>query len=519
MIQSVMKTKPFFLLTWILVVMSLSSVVVPAVADSTSFGNRIMYEIFMRSFADSDGDGIGDVQGITAKLDYLDEMGVEGLWLTPFNKATSYHKYDVEDYYMVDPEYGTLDDFKTLVKEAHKRDIKVLMDLVVNHCSSRHPWFISACNDTASAYRDWFVWSTTANIKSEADHWHNVAGADTSAPGYEKYYGFFWSGMPDFNFDNPVVRAEMKKIGRFWLTECGVDGFRLDAAQHIYPDDSHDKSQAWWREFRQDMETVKPDFFMVGEVVNKGQVVAPYLQGGMHAAFNFDLAAAILKAVNTGKDDGLVQRLIDTRTTYFSYSKDYIDATFVTNHDQDRIMSQVSDEASRAKLAFAILMTLPGSPYLYYGEEIGMRGKKPDELIREPFPWKYSGTDKFNTRWEKPVYTVKSSVTDLTTQASSPSSLYSSYKQLLALRRKEPVLYDAQIYPYKKVDDHFIAFIRESKGQKQLLVIHNLSAEQASFPLVQGATAGEVIYGVPALQPDGKTMKIEPHGSVVMRLR
>ncbi|MFM9052617.1 MAG: alpha-amylase family glycosyl hydrolase, partial [Bacteroidota bacterium] len=455
-------------------------------ADSLSVGNRIMYEISKRSIADSDGEGIGDITGMISKLDYLDELGIEGLWLTPFNKATSYHKYDVEDYYMIDPEYGTMDDFKRLVKKAHKRDIKILMDLVVNHCSSKHPWFVSACMDTASSYRDWFVWSARENIKSEPDHWHVIAGSDTSSKDYEKYYGFFWSGMPDFNFDNPLVRAEMKKIGKFWLKDCGVDGFRLDAAQHIYPDDSHDKSQAWWREFRKEMETVKPDFFMVGEVVNKGQVVAPYLEDAMHSAFNFELASAILKAINTGKDEGLVQRLIDTRTSYYSFSKSYIDATFVTNHDQDRIMSQLGDKLPRAQLAFAILMTLPGSPYLYYGEEIGMKGKKPDELIREPFPWSYAENDKTTTFWEKPVYTVQGSVPDLASQVDSKKSLYTSYKSLLALRKRERALYDSEIYPYKKVDDRFIAFFRELKGEKPLLVIHNLSANSADFNFDKG---------------------------------
>ncbi|MFM7218207.1 MAG: alpha-amylase family glycosyl hydrolase [Bacteroidota bacterium] len=477
-----------------------------------------MYEIFMRSFSDSDSDGIGDIRGIIAKLDYLDNLGIEGLWLTPFNKATSYHKYDVEDYYMIDPEYGTMDDFKELVREAHKRDIKVLMDLVVNHCSSKHPWFISACEGKGSQYRDWFVWSSRERIKSEPDHWHNIAGADTSAIGYEKYYGFFWSGMPDFNFDNPTVRLEMKKIGRYWLTEGGVDGFRLDAAQHIYPDDSHDKSQAWWREFRSDMETVKPDFFMVGEVVNKGQVVAPYLQGGMHAAFNFDLATSILKAVNTGNDGGLVQKLIDTRSAYRSFSSEYIDAVFVSNHDQDRIMSQVNDDPARARLAFAILMTLPGSPYLYYGEEIGMRGRKPDELIREPFPWSFSMDEKYNTSWEKPVYTVQGSVSDLITQSLTSGSMFAFYKQWLNIRRVEPVLYSGELLPYNSTDDKFLVYKREIKGQRPILIVHNLSSGVAEYELKVAVKKEDIIYGNAVYSASQNLMKIEPHGSVVIRL-
>lgn len=434
-----------------------------------------MYEIFMRSFADSDGDGIGDLKGITSRLDYLDSLGVEGLWLTPFNKATSYHKYDVEDYYAVDPEYGTMADLQMLVQEAHRRDIKVLMDLVINHCSSSHPWFKDACSGPDSPYRDWFVWAQRDIIVSEPEHWHFVPGSDTSAPDVEKYYGFFWSGMPDFNFDNPAVRAEMKKIGAYWLTVGGVDGYRLDAAQHIYPEGETSKNHVWWREFRKSMDEVKPGFFMVGEIANKNEVVAPYLQGGMHAAFNFDLATDILKEINAEEDHGLVYRLVGIRDLYYSYSSSYIDATFVSNHDQNRIMTVLGDDPAKAKLAAAILLTLPGSPYLYYGEEIGMRGQKPDELIREPFPWTYDANDPLTTRWESPVYTIAGQVNCLAAQCEVSTSVYASYLSWISLRRSEPCLYDGNVRPVDVSDAHLLAYRRSLKGQQDIIVLHNLS--------------------------------------------
>lgn len=213
------------------------------VAVSWPFG--VKYEVFVLSFADGNGDGKGDFKGLTAKLDYLQDLGVNGVWLMPIMNSPSYHKYDVTDYKSIHPDYGTVDDFKNFVTEAHARNIKVIVDLILNHSGSDHPWFQSAMKDKTSPYRKYYVWAKKDSIRAQISkkatsfdsdnitQWHAVNGDTLS----EHYYGFFYGGMPDLNFDNPKVKEEFIDIGKFWLNEMKVDGFRLDAAKHIFPTD------------------------------------------------------------------------------------------------------------------------------------------------------------------------------------------------------------------------------------------------------------------------------------------
>jgi len=183
----------------------------------------VCYEIFVRSFYDSNGDGIGDLNGLIQKLDYVAGLGVDCIWLMPVAASPSYHGYDVSDYYRVEPAYGTNDDFKQLVAAAHRRGIALLVDMVLNHSSSEHPYFQAALHDTTSPYRAWYRFAPTAQGKD----WHHSPVRD------EYYYGLFWSGMPDLNYETPAVREEAKQIARFWLRDMGVDGFRLDAVPYL----------------------------------------------------------------------------------------------------------------------------------------------------------------------------------------------------------------------------------------------------------------------------------------------
>ncbi len=207
----------------------------------------------MRSWADTNGDGIGDLNGVTARLDYLQSLGISGIWLMPINPSPSYHGYDITDYYGINPQYGTLDDFRHLLAEAHKRHIKVIIDLVINHSSDQHPWF-KAARDVSSPYHDWYSW---AGPHTDLDAISAVGGKAWRTAGNAHYLGDFTGAMPDLNYDTPGVRQEMLKLGRYWLRQ-GVDGFRLDAAQHIYYDfKAQDgdpvvlkKNLAWWSQFR-----------------------------------------------------------------------------------------------------------------------------------------------------------------------------------------------------------------------------------------------------------------------------
>ena len=195
------------------------------------------YSVFVQSFYDSNKDGIGDIEGLTKKLDYLKDLGIEAIWLLPVHPSPTYHKYDIMDYYDIHPDYGSMNDFKTLVEEAHERNIRIIIDLVVNHTSDQHKWFKEALKGNEK-YIDYYVWSNDKElINKEPNHWHKPIKAKSKKIRNKKYYGFFWHEMPDLNYDNPKVREEIKAIGKYWLQDIGIDGFRLDAIRFTYPEE------------------------------------------------------------------------------------------------------------------------------------------------------------------------------------------------------------------------------------------------------------------------------------------
>lgn len=461
----------------------------------------VHYEIFVRSFADSNGDGIGDLNGVTSRLNYLKDLGVSALWLMPINPSPSYHKYDVTDYYGIDPEYGTMADFKRLLTEAHRRNIKVIIDFVINHSSSQHPWFRDAASGLTAAHRNWYVWMTQAQIDSlnlanreatadsgERNPWHVAKGSTDQTA---KYYGMFWGGMPDLNFDEPKVRQEIYKTGKFWLTDVGVDGFRLDAARHIYPDQDEPKNHQFWAEFGREMDQVKPGTYTVGEVWAKADQVAPYFQG-LKANFNFDLSFALQKLIAQENDSvNVVAMLVRNRAIYAKANPQFIDATMLTNHDQNRIGSVLNGNLNHEKVAASLLLTLPGNPYLYYGEELGMLGRKPDETIREPFLWAERSQDKQRTRWMKPTFTIDSTVAPLSRQQADPTSLFAHYKRLIQFRNTNPVLNDnlSQLIESGIRQPGVIAFVRQS-GKQAVLVVQNLTGK----PIPVTLTPSEQVY-------------------------
>lgn len=456
--------------------------------EQASQQSNVYYEIFVRSFADSNGDGIGDFNGITAKLDYLndgkpgegDDLGVDGIWLMPINESPSYHGYDVTDYEKVNPEYGNLEDLKNLTEEAHKRGIKVIMDLVVNHTSSQHPWFLDSAAGKDSKHRNWYVW---AEDQGRDTNGSSAAGA--SAAWHEKngshYLGIFWDGMPDLNFDEPEVRKEMIRIGKFWLDQ-GIDGFRVDAAKHIYEDLTTDKNKksmnknlAWWLEFREAMQQDKPDVYIIGEVWDTTARVGPYLKT-MDSAFNFDLAASLIGAAQNENASNLGFTLSRVHEFYNKSSDGkFVEAAFLSNHDQTRVMTALRNNLDHAKTAAAMLLTMPGNPFIYYGEELGMNGAKPDEKIREPFPWKRTPGAAEETTWEPATYRGDGSVS-VEAEDESPGSLLNRYRMLISWRQKDAALRSNVIGEYKVDNTSIMAYVR-SAGEEKRLVLHNLSGK------------------------------------------
>lgn len=480
-----------------------------------------MYEIFVQSYADSNGDGIGDFNGLTSKLDYLKSLGIEGIWLMPFNPSPSYHKYDVTDYYSIHPDYGSMDDFKNFLAEAHKRSIRVIMDLVVNHTSWEHPWFKSATQGKDSPYRNYYVWANIDSVKHELTKKETTFDSDniwqwhSNGDDSDYYFGFFYKGMPDLNYDNPKVREEVIKIGTFWLKDIGVDGFRLDAAGHIYPDDRAIDSQQWWVEFSDAMRKIKPDVYIVGEVWGSGQKLASFTKG-IRSVMNVNLYYDIVDMLSKEIDNGVIDSLILSRKLSKEIEPDFNDAIIVDNHDTKRIRSNLGGSLEKEKLAYAILLTLPGTPYVYYGDEIGMLGSKPpDENVREPFLWNVDKKDTFRTKWRTPKYSTDSTVVPLALQLEDPNSTFHFFQSWIEKRNNSMVLREGNIESIE-TPDYLLSYSRSLPDQK-VVVLHNLTGLTQRVALQElGCSTVSFFTGENPEFEDGKLL-LQPYQSILLK--
>lgn len=498
----------------------------------TRWPQAVTYEVFVQSFADSNGDGIGDLNGLTSKLDYIADLGVEAIWLMPINPSPSYHKYDVSDYRGIHPEYGSMADFKNLLEEAHRRNLKIILDLVINHCSSEHPWFQAALSGDEK-YRDFFIWATMEEIEAEGNlikeatgdsdnvhQWNEVEGQE------ELFFSFFWKGMPDLNYDNPEVREAVYAIGKYWLQEIGVDGFRLDAARHIYPEHRAEDNHVFWKEFKTTMESYKPDVYLVGEVWGDLEVQAPFA-AGFTALFNFDVSFSVMETVkneqmvsaaiagsawDVQEDQSPVGQYLNSEGKFARYNSSYVNTTFLTNHDQNRVMSFFENDEMKARLAGSILLTMPGSPYIYYGEELGMKGLKPDENIREPMIW--SAESEMNTSWMKAEYNPADKTISAEDQAKDPNSLYNHYRKLIKLRRSNEVLTYGDIQAHNLDDDQLMAFTRTHESNT-LLIIHNLSGEVKMIQANSDFTTPIYTTGLD-LDEIRESFVLKPYSSIIL---
>jgi glycosidase len=449
--------------------------------------NGVCYEVFVRSFFDSDGDGVGDLRGLTQKLDYINDgnadtqrdLGANCIWLMPVAQSPSYHGYDVTNYYAVNADYGTNEDFKQLVAEAHKRGIRILFDLVLNHSSSEHPYFKSAQLDAKSPYRDWYTWSPTVQPAPgwQGTLWHKAQTRD------EFYYGLFWSGMPDLNLSNPQVRAEAEKIARFWLEEMNVDGFRLDAVGHFFEGPGGQWKHAagvfpWLRDYQNALRSIKPDVFTVGEVWDSMGAVLKYYPDQLDSYFAFEVADALFDAVRTGSGARLISAVQRAQ-------RDIPDgrwSMFLRNHDQTRTLSEFAGDVARNKLAVSLLLTLPGLPFVYYGEEIGMTGFKRDgdPRLRTPMQWSRAPAAGFTrgTPWEPlPPDSFTANVEVLENDA---NSLLNLHRRLIHLRAANPAFgAAAEFIPLNASAPGALAYLRRANG-RAAVVIANLTAQRLS---------------------------------------
>ncbi len=434
----------------------------------------------MRSFYDSDGNGIGDFKGLTEKLDYLNDgnpathndLGVTGLWIMPMMQSPSYHGYDVSDYRTVEQDYGTNEDFKVFVAEAHKRGIKVIIDYVMNHTAYNNPWFADSRNSTNNK-RDWYVW------KSSNPGWKGTWGQNVWHPHNGDYYfGVFYGGMPDLNYYKQAVKDEMFDIAKFWLEDSDIDGFRLDAVRVLVEQgedvqEDSERTLQIWRDFREFYKNIKPDAFTVGEAWTSTENVKKYVDGtGIDYCFEFDLSYAIIDAAQNGNATRLTDQVEKVMASY-----PYLQfGTFLTNHDMDRVMSVLQSNEVQAKLAADLLLTLPGVPYIYYGEEIGMTGTGDHENIRTPLHWNASQNAGFSTG--SPWWSVNNDFTtkNIAEQQNDTTSLWRNYRRKIAIRNNQEALRKGSYRTLRTNKIGTMAFLRQYENQN-IIVVSNTSNE------------------------------------------
>jgi glycosidase len=467
-----------------------------ATPASEDWNQRTWYEVFVRSFADGDGDGIGDFKGLTAKLDHLndgdpattDDLGVGGLWLMPVAESPSYHGYDVTDYRAIEPDYGTREDFEAFLTAAHDRGIAVIVDLVMNHSSVEHPWF-EASRDGDPDRADWYVW------EDENPSWLGPSGQVVWHEAHDRYYyGVFWEGMPDLNLRSEAVTAELRDVARFWLEDMGVDGFRLDAAKHLIEDGKDaqtntPETKAWLAGFKEAVEAIDPGAVLVGEVWDPPSIAGAYVPDSLDMTFDFGLATAMRLAIENGRAAPLRTALGDTAAAWPVNQQ----ASFLSNHDQDRIMSQLYGDLPSAKLAAFMLLTVPGAPFIYYGEEIGMTGRKPDERIRTPMRWTadepaagFSTVEPWQPLSDDPPEV------NVATQLADPDSLLRTYGDLIRVRSQHAALREGGTTVLDSDAEPVIGWLRTT-ADETLLVLVNVGDEPVtgySIDLAGGPLCG-----------------------------
>jgi len=485
-----MKTNKKFITKIILLVL-LNLVAAKAFCNNLTSDNLlpnqgVYYSIFVRSFADSDGDGIGDFNGITQKLDYLKELGITGIWLLPIYPSPSYHGYDVDDYYNVNPDYGTMEDFENLVLQAKQHNINIILDITFNHSSVTNPWFI-ASKDPKNPHHSWYNWVKEGNKKYNLNSsiWnHNVWNKNSDNPKWY-YSGLFSDSMPDFNVDNKDLRKEFSNIIKFWMDK-GVTGFRFDAGSHVYNQAKVKKetdtiacATDFWSEIIGYTKEQNPQSFCVAEVWENARIRAEYLKA-FDSDFHFDMGSRIINALKTQKDSRnyLAEELAYDYKVSFKNNQTYTDAPFLTNHDQIRVASQLSGDIERCKAAASLYLLTQGTPFIYYGEELGMKSGNDDPSKRTGFIWEKESS--YNCTWKEDSYNTNTE--DLATQAKDNNSLFNYYKKIINYRTSKDTFVKGIFRSNPISASNISSWIMEYENQKSFIFV-NVTGYAQDFDL------------------------------------
>jgi glycosidase len=448
----------------IVFVISNSEVTVRKTSKDFKENVSVCYEIFPIAYRDGNNDGIGDIQGITDSLEYLaNDLQIDCVWITPIHPSYSYHKYDVIDYRAIDEDFGTIEDFEQMTEKAEELGIRVVMDFVINHTSTSHEWF-QGWKARDEKYLDYYSWATQEEYNALTDKggWHKYDD--------RYYFGSFWDQMPELNYENQEVREEIYDIARYWM-DLGVDGFRIDAAKHIYdtrefPElDTLNENVEFFIEFNDVIKRKNKNSFMIGEVWTTSDISKRFLEG-MDSVFNFEFGTALINSINSMDSWSINSNIRYNYENLRTYRSDAIISNFLSNHDQNRALSQFYGDKDKMVQAAANYLMQPGISWIYYGEEIGMTGFKPDERIREPFKWVDEGAP--NSEW---IDTFANKSTSLETQRTESDSYFAIYKQLINIRQNSDVIKQGDI-EFIEFNKNTFAFKRSLDGE-EIIVISN----------------------------------------------
>ncbi len=467
---------------------------------------RTYYEVFVYSFCDSDGDGIGDLQGLISKLDYINDgddstdtdLGCNGIWLMPVNPSPTYHKYDVADYYGIDEEYGTLDDFEELLEECDKRGIKVIMDLVLNHSSSQNPWFqeaysyLQGLGDGNPSVEECPYFDYYHFTKEQGGGYYAVEGTDWY------YEAQFWSEMPDLNLDCEALREEISQITGYWL-DMGVGGFRLDAVKEYYSGAPQTNIEflSWLNDT---VKAQKEDAYLVGEAWLPMTEYAPYYESGIDSVFNFAFAdkdGIISKVLNGSPASKYGETVASLQEVFGAYNENYIDAPFYTNHDLGRSAGYYvgDDSANQTKLAAAMNLFMSGSAFVYYGEELGMKGAGKDENKRAPMYWSMDAGAEGMCVGPADMDDVKMKFESLEEQQADAGSVYQFYKKVIKVRNQNPEIGRGVTEYLKDASTDTVCVLRKSYEGSEVILVFVTGAETENIDLssitVNGNPIGE----------------------------
>ena len=502
---------------------------------------RTYYEVFLYSFSDSNGDGIGDIRGLINKLDYINDgddttdtdLGCNGIWLMPVMPSTTYHKYDVTDYEDIDAEYGDLDDFKELVTECHKRGIRLIIDLVMNHTSSKHPWFEAACD-----YIEGLGGAEPSEAECPYFGYYNFTREPKGDVYYEVgdtgwyYEAQFWSEMPDLNLENQAVRDEFDGITSFWM-DLGVDGFRLDAAGE-YETGQTTKNIEILSWFHSMVEEKNADAYIVAEVWQDLDTYAKYYESGIDSCFDFAFANAdgiiadSLKKTAGYNASSYGNAAANVQKKLAAYNADYIDAPFYTNHDMARSAGYYSGDYSEnmTKISGAMNLFMSGNAFLYYGEELGMKGSGKDENKRAPMYWSKDAGAEGMCLGPQDMDAITMIYDSLAEQQDDGNSIYWYVKEALRLRNAYPEISHGTAEFLENLSDDAVCVLRKSWQDSSVIVVFNCTKDERTVDLSQISAdsesgdlklAGELLTGTRAASWQDGTLTLPAYGAVILK--